>query len=108
MAAVLCALPGALIAMLYVPGAAVLAAVSVTVLVPLPGAAKLAGERLAVTPEGKPVTDSATAALNPLLKVDVTLVVPLAPAAKVTAAGEAVSVIDPGTETVTLSVAVVL
>ena len=69
-----------------------LAAVNVTVLVPLPGAEKLAGERVAVRPEGKPATDNDTAALNPLLRLAVTLVVPLAPAAMAIALGEAVNV----------------
>jgi len=71
-----------------VPGAAFVAAVNVTVLTPLPGAAKLAGDRLAVTPAGSPATDKATTALNPLLSVEVALVVPVEPAVTVTAAGE--------------------
>jgi len=91
-AAVLSELPGPLIVTVYVPGATLLAAVSVTVLVPLPGAEKLAGERVAVKPEGKPATDNETAALNPLLRLDVTLVVPLEPAATEIALGEAVKV----------------
>lgn len=42
---------------------------SVNVLVPLPGAAMLAGEKPAVTPFGRPLTDSVTAELSPLLVV---------------------------------------
>ena len=48
-----------------VPTAAVDATVSVNVDVPEPGAGMDAGLKLAVTPEGKPVTDKATAELNP-------------------------------------------
>lgn len=40
-------------------------AASVSVLLPLPGAAMLVGAKLAVTPEGSPLTDSATDELNP-------------------------------------------
>jgi hypothetical protein len=42
------------------------AAVSVTVLLPLPGDAIDAGENFAVTPFGKPVIESEIADLNPL------------------------------------------
>ena len=42
------------------------AAARVNVLLPLPGAAMLVGERPAVTPLGSPLTDNATADLNPL------------------------------------------
>ena len=48
----------------YAPGATLDAAKSVSVLVPEPGAAKLAGLRLAVIPVGKPLTVNATGALN--------------------------------------------
>jgi len=56
--------PLAVTASKYAPGATLDAAMSVSVLVPEPGSAKLAGLRLAVIPAGKPVTVSATAALN--------------------------------------------
>lgn len=42
------------------------AAVRVSLLAPLPGEAMLVGAKTAVTPLGKPVTESATAELNPL------------------------------------------
>ncbi len=45
---------------------AVAAPVKVSVLLPLPGDAMLAGENAAVTPLGDPVTDRATAALKPV------------------------------------------
>ena len=41
------------------------AAASVSELLPLPGAAMLARENVAVTPVGRPLTDNATAELNP-------------------------------------------
>jgi hypothetical protein len=47
------------------PTAAVEAAESVKVLLPLPGAAMVAGEKLAVTPLGRLLTDNAIAELNP-------------------------------------------
>src|SRR5262249_40939784 len=47
------------------PAVAPDATVRVSVLFPLPGAARLAGANFAVTPEGKPLTDKATAELNP-------------------------------------------
>ena len=47
---------------------------SVNVLLPLPGAAMLVGKKLAVTPAGCPLTDSATAELNPLAAVVVTVI----------------------------------
>jgi hypothetical protein len=47
------------------PGAAVEAAVSVNLLLPLPGAARLAGAKLAVTPLGSPVAEKAIGALKP-------------------------------------------
>jgi hypothetical protein len=46
------------------PTVAAVVAVSVKVLLPLPGDAMLAGENAAVTPLGNPVTDNATAALK--------------------------------------------
>jgi hypothetical protein len=42
-----------------------MAAASVKVLLPLPGAAMLGGTKLAVTPLGSPLTDNATADWNP-------------------------------------------
>lgn len=66
----------------YVPGATLDAAESVSLLVPEPGAAKLAGERLAVIPLGNPVTVSATAALNEFTGAVVRLTVVLLPAAR--------------------------
>ena len=50
-----------------VPAAVPDAAVSVNMLLPLPGEAMLVGAKLAVTPFGRPVTDNATADLNPVI-----------------------------------------
>jgi hypothetical protein len=47
------------------PTTAELPADSVIVLCPLPGAPMLVGAKLAVTPLGRPLTDSAMAALKP-------------------------------------------
>src|SRR5579871_777427 len=55
--------------MLLVPVAAVLPTESVSVELPLPGAAIEAGLKLAVTPEGRPEALKDTTALKPLLTV---------------------------------------
>lgn len=57
--------PVAVIVTLYVPLARVEAAVNVSLVLPLPGEAIVAGAKLAVSPLGKPLTDKPTAALNP-------------------------------------------
>ena len=62
-----------------VPVAAVDATVSVNLDEPEPGAGMDAGLKLAVTPEGKPVTDKATAELNPPDTVVVMVDEPLLP-----------------------------
>lgn len=56
------------------PGDVPEAAVSVKVLLPLPGAAMLVGAKLAVTPGGSPATDKATAELNPVPPVVVSVI----------------------------------
>jgi hypothetical protein len=64
--------------MLNVPAAATLLAAIVIVELPLPGAAIVAGLKLAVTPEGRPETDSDTEALNPpVMVVDIVLLAEL-------------------------------
>ena len=65
----------------YVPPAMVALTVAVSTLDPAPGAAMVAGENLAVTPWGKPEIVRVTAALKEALRVVVTVIVPLAPAA---------------------------
>jgi hypothetical protein len=55
--------------------------VSLSTLVPDPGAENWAGVRVDVTPVGNPLTESETAELNPPLTLTVRFRVPLAPAA---------------------------
>lgn len=74
------------------PGAALLPAVSVSVEDPEPGAAMLEGLKPAVTPEGMPLADRATALLNPPVTVEVMVDVPFDPCTTVTAFGLAASV----------------
>ena len=81
--------PAAVTVTFVVPVAAVLLAVNVRVEFPLPGAAIELGLKLAVTPEGKPETDRATAALKPLLIEVETVLLPELPCATERAAGEA-------------------
>ena len=83
--------------------AAVEAAASVKVLVPLPGAAMLVGAKLAVTPLGRPLIDNATAELNPFTKAVVRVMCVEALRAKLTLVVEGVSV-KPGVNTVRLRV----
>ena len=70
---------------LYGPGTTDVVVESVSVLVPEPGALKLAGAKDAETPEGMPVIDSATAELNPPLTVTLTEAVACAPRVTLTA-----------------------
>jgi len=74
-----------------VPVVAVLLAVRVNVEVPLPGAAKDAGLKLAVTPAGNPDADNETAELKPPLTVVVTVELPELPCVTLNEAGEAVT-----------------
>jgi len=71
--------PVARIVMAYVATVACAVALSVSRLLPDPGAGKLDGEKLAATPVFRPVTLSATAELNPLAAVAFTFSVVLAP-----------------------------
>ena len=63
------------------PVAAVLLAVNVRVELPLPGAAIELGLKLAVTPAGRPDTESETTALNPPLTVVEIVLLPVPPCA---------------------------
>ena len=56
------------------PEVAPVASVRVNVLLPLPGAAMLVGEKPAVTLFGRPLTDSVTAELNPLMVAVVSVI----------------------------------
>lgn len=76
---------------LNVPVAAVLAALSVKVELPLPGAAIDAGFRLAVTPDGAPETDSDTVALKPPTAALDIVVLPEVPCATDRLVGETLS-----------------
>jgi hypothetical protein len=75
-----------------VPVAAVLLAVNVRVELPLPGAAIELGLKLAVTPAGKPDTESETTALNPPLTVVEIVLLPEPPCATDKLLGEALRV----------------
>lgn len=70
----------AITAAAVLPARAVLAAVSFSTLVPVPGAAMPAGVKLAVTPAGTPVVASVTGALKPPLLVALRLTVAEPPA----------------------------
>jgi len=59
---------------------AALVAVSLSTLLPDPGAGRVAGVKAAVTPLGNPVTEKATAALKPPLTATFTLMLLLDPA----------------------------
>jgi hypothetical protein len=57
-----------------------LVAVNLITLLPNPGAGRVAGVKVAVTPLGSPVTEKAMAALNPPLTATFTLTLLLDPA----------------------------
>jgi hypothetical protein len=84
------------------PAAIPEAAASVSVLLPLPGAAMLAGAKLAVTPLGSPLTDNATAHWNPFSPAVDSLIGVEPPGATVALVALGVSV-KLGTTTVRLS-----
>lgn len=92
------------------PADAVEPAAKVKVLLPLPGAAILAGVKVAVTPAGTPLMESATAELNPDPAVVVNVMGVDAPGVTVALVALAASVKLPGCETVraNFSVLVVL
>jgi hypothetical protein len=76
----------------YVPAGVVASTARVRAEVPEPGAAIIAGLKLAVTPVGSPVADRSTGRLKPCDTAMVTVVVTLAPGAAETEAGETVAV----------------
>lgn len=86
--------PFAVMVMDRVPAATLRLALSVNVLEPAPGAAREAGEKLAVIPPGSPLALSATAALKLLVPFTVTLAVPAPPCTNVT--GPLVLSVNPG------------
>jgi hypothetical protein len=75
----------------YVPPTALEAAANVTTELPLPGAARLVFDSVAVTPLGKPATLSATAALNPFVNVLVSVTGAVPPPLTVAAVADAFS-----------------
>jgi len=95
--------PEAVTVRLKEPAAVPEAAVSVNVLLPLPGAATLVGAKLAVTPAGSPLTDSATADWNPLSAAADRLIAVEAPAVTVALVALGASVKLGGIATVTLT-----
>lgn len=84
--------PLAVTVTLLVPVVAVLLAAKVSVELPLPGAAKLPGLKLAVTPEGRPEADNEIAELKPPLTDVEIVLVPEPPCATDTLVGEALTV----------------
>jgi hypothetical protein len=66
-----------------VPSTATEVAVRVNTLLPLPGIGIVLGEKLAVTPAGKPLADKATVAIKPPCTAVVRLTVVVPPVAKV-------------------------
>lgn len=95
--------PAAVTVRVEEPRIAVDAAFSVSVLLPLPGEAMFVGAKLAVTPLGSPLTESVTAAVNPLTVAVVTVMGVDPPRATITFVPPAVSV-KLGAITVRLSV----
>lgn len=81
------------------------AAATFRVVVPDPGAATVAGEKVAVMPAGMPATRNAIGALKPSVNVVVICVVPLPPCATASVAGAPMVKAGPGS-TVTLIAAV--
>ena len=75
-----------------VPAVLVEAAASVKVLVPAPGEAMLAGAKVAVTPDGRPLTENATAELKPLTRAVVMVMAADPPGATLALAALEVSV----------------
>ncbi len=73
----------------YVPAFAPLAAVSLRILVPDPGAARLACVNDAEIPLGNPLIEKATGALKPPLTVTIRVVLLFEPAMTARAFGEA-------------------
>ena len=85
------ALVAGVLAILNPCGFALLPAASLRTTLPDPGADSTAGVKVAVIPEGNPVTENATAPLNPPLTVEVRVTLSLDPGATETALAEAVT-----------------
>ena len=102
--------PAAVTVMVEVPAAAVEAATSVKVLLPAPGEAMLVGAKVAVTPAGTPVTDRATAELNPFTRavVKVMGIDPPGVRLALVALDDSVKLAGGRTARVTISVCVIL
>jgi hypothetical protein len=96
--------PVAVTVSVEVPADAVEAAVNFKVLLPLPGEAILAGEKLAVTPFGTPLMDRATAELNAFTRAVVKVMDAVAPAVTLALLAPGVSVKLAGCEIVRLRV----
>ena len=86
--------PLAVTVIVAIPGVADALATMVNTLDPDPGAGRLAGARVAVTPAGAPVTASVTALEKPPAVAIDTVDVPLAPCGSVNAAADIVTLID--------------
>jgi hypothetical protein len=97
--------PAPFIVTVETPPTALDPAVSVMVLVPVPGDATLAGANVAVTPAGSPLADNAMAELNPLIVAVETVSVTGLPAATVALLALGINV-KLGATTVTATVSV--
>lgn len=86
--------PFAVIVIERVPNAAVALALRVSTLVPEPGAARLEGEKLAVTPPGRPLALKATAASKLFVPLTVSVTAAVPPCA--TVAGALALTVSPG------------
>jgi len=100
--------PFAVIVSVKAPVAAVEAAASVKVLLPLPGEAMLAGAKPAVTPAGNPLTDKLIEALNPAVVAVVSLMEPDLPNVTLMLVALAASVMFGGGSTVRVKVIVLV
>ena len=98
--------PVALMVTVADPTAAFAAAVSFSELAWLPLPGTLAGEKLAVTPAGRPVAENVTGEVNPPVPLTVTLTATLAPCVTLAADAPCVSVNPGGGVTVTTSMMV--
>jgi hypothetical protein len=93
--------PAAVMVTVWLTRLAAVVAEKANTLEPEPGAAKLAGEKLAETPLGRPVALSVTGALNPFAPATLKFTAAFAPCARLTDGADALIAIVGGGTTVT-------